>query len=216
MRKIPLTAEVNNCCCCSALLLFFSTSLNIFLSPRLVHRPGSFVITFPNAYHAGFNAGFNCAEAVNFAPPDWIPYGSQVLQKYRSQGKPLTISHDQLLVTLVQAAPLVANAKAKRALRDAAEGGVSALGKCDVAYEGGGHRDESSYDPDGLDGWMRRWDDGVSLSDVSEKAVLLAVAELKIRVEEEAARRGRVKELGVYLVGIVEGCHSWTTHTSFS
>lgn len=143
---------------------------------RLVHKEGSFVITFPNAYHAGFNTGeahlqpprplwslsfytlsathqakkhaearmrevvpfnnsfscpglrvrmrmteigmccgpgFNCAEAVNFGPPDWLPWGTYVADKYRREGRSATLSHDALLIALVAAAPDV-SARLKR------------------------------------------------------------------------------------------------------
>ena len=42
---------------------------------QVKHNPGEFVILNAGAYHAGFNQGFNCAEAVNFATEDWIPLG---------------------------------------------------------------------------------------------------------------------------------------------
>ena len=38
-------------------------------------EPGEFVVLNAAAYHAGFNCGFNCAEAVNFAMPEWLTAG---------------------------------------------------------------------------------------------------------------------------------------------
>ncbi|KAG4167000.1 hypothetical protein ERO13_A13G167600v2 [Gossypium hirsutum] len=46
---------------------------------RCVQNAGEFVLTFPRAFHAGFNSGFNCAEAVNV-------------------GRKTSISHDKLLL----------------------------------------------------------------------------------------------------------------------
>ncbi|XP_076969324.1 lysine-specific demethylase 4D [Tamandua tetradactyla] len=42
---------------------------------RITQEAGEFMVTFPYGYHAGFNHGFNCAEAINFATPRWIDYG---------------------------------------------------------------------------------------------------------------------------------------------
>jgi histone demethylase JARID1 len=65
----------------------------------LDQRPGDFVITFPRAYHAGFNHGVNCAEAVNFAPADWLPFGQDCVRIYSEYHKNPVFSHDELIVT---------------------------------------------------------------------------------------------------------------------
>ncbi|XVF42295.1 hypothetical protein PTKIN_Ptkin01aG0349800 [Pterospermum kingtungense] len=65
---------------------------------RCVQSAGEFVLTFPRAYHAGFNCGFNCAEAVNVAPVDWLPHGQNAIEQYREQGRKTSISHDKLLL----------------------------------------------------------------------------------------------------------------------
>ncbi|KAF9960067.1 hypothetical protein BGZ72_008025 [Mortierella alpina] len=65
----------------------------------LDQRPGQFVVTFPQAYHAGFNHGFNFAEAVNFAPSDWCHFGVDCAQRYKEHRKHPVFSHDELIIT---------------------------------------------------------------------------------------------------------------------
>eukprot|EP00003_Mantamonas_plastica_P031410 TRINITY_DN8160_c0_g1_i1.p1 TRINITY_DN8160_c0_g1~~TRINITY_DN8160_c0_g1_i1.p1 ORF type:complete len:463 (-),score=137.30 TRINITY_DN8160_c0_g1_i1:247-1635(-) len=71
---------------------------------RIVQEPGDFVITFPRAYHAGFNTGFNCAEAVNFALFNWLEFGQLALKRYRFSRFPI-FSHAEMLVKLALADP---------------------------------------------------------------------------------------------------------------
>jgi histone demethylase JARID1 len=64
----------------------------------LDQRAGEFVITFPQAYHAGFNHGFNLNEAVNFAPSDWEPFGEHGVQRLQDYRRQPCFSHDELLM----------------------------------------------------------------------------------------------------------------------
>ncbi|KAK6916872.1 JmjN domain, partial [Dillenia turbinata] len=65
---------------------------------RSVQHSGEFVLTFPRAYHSGFNCGFNCAEAVNVAPIDWLTHGQSAVELYSKQHRKTSLSHDKLLL----------------------------------------------------------------------------------------------------------------------
>jgi|LauGreDrversion4_2_1035121.scaffolds.fasta_scaffold399006_1 hypothetical protein len=45
---------------------------------KSIHKEGEFMISRCAGYHAGFNFGFNIAEAVNFALPDWLKLADTV------------------------------------------------------------------------------------------------------------------------------------------
>lgn len=74
-------------------------------------RAGQFVITFPQAYHAGFNHGFNFNEAVNFAPTDWEPWGAMGVERLRAFRRHPCFSHDELLLTAAAGDVSIATAK---------------------------------------------------------------------------------------------------------
>ncbi|XP_042375263.1 lysine-specific demethylase JMJ18-like isoform X1 [Zingiber officinale] len=88
---------------------------------RAIQKSGEFVLTFPRAYHSGFNCGFNCAEAVNVAPADWLPHGQCAVELYSEQHRKTSLSHDKLLLGVAWEAvkeklgesPMYTNAKFK-------------------------------------------------------------------------------------------------------
>ncbi|XP_038680297.1 lysine-specific demethylase JMJ706-like isoform X2 [Tripterygium wilfordii] len=64
---------------------------------KAVQKPGEFIITFPQAYHAGFSHGFNCGEAVNFAIDDWFPLGAVASRRYAFINRMPLLPHEELL-----------------------------------------------------------------------------------------------------------------------
>jgi histone demethylase JARID1 len=52
----------------------------------------------------------NLNEAVNFALPDWLPFGRDCVQRYREHRKLPVFSHDELLVTITQQSQSISTA----------------------------------------------------------------------------------------------------------
>lgn len=85
---------------------------------RTDQQAGEFVVTFPRAYHAGFNQGFNFAEAVNFAPADWIRKGRDCVEHYGLQRRLCVFSHDELILHMAQKTDKLTKEVAEAALND--------------------------------------------------------------------------------------------------
>lgn len=47
-------------------------------------------------------AGLNCAEAVNFAPADWLPHGGYGAELYQLYRKAAVLSHEELLCVVAK------------------------------------------------------------------------------------------------------------------
>jgi histone demethylase JARID1 len=75
----------------------------------------TFVVTFPQAYHAGFSHGFNVCEAVNFIPRSALPHLLLASSNYRRTRRVSVFPVDWLLLTNPRApecqAPLEARLK---------------------------------------------------------------------------------------------------------
>lgn len=85
---------------------------------RTDQHAGEFVITFPRAYHAGFNQGYNFAEAVNFAPADWLKAGRECIAHYSSLRRQCVFSHDELVCEMAVRAEALTAGEALAAHRD--------------------------------------------------------------------------------------------------
>jgi len=68
----------------------------------LEQYPGEYIITFPGCYYATFNCGMNCTERVNFAPADWLSFGSSCVERNRLLGKRSMFSHERLLCNIAE------------------------------------------------------------------------------------------------------------------
>lgn len=71
---------------------------------RAVQRPNEFIVTFPEAYHSGFNTGLNLAEAVNVAFASWLPHGVAACKNYAQVRRPSVLCLKELALRILMTA----------------------------------------------------------------------------------------------------------------
>lgn len=69
---------------------------------KIVQKPGEFIILRTKAYHAGFNSGYNIAEAVNFALFDWIASVSNKVEFCHCINDSVKINMSSFCETLIE------------------------------------------------------------------------------------------------------------------
>lgn len=70
----------------------------------LTQEAGTFVITFPNAYHAAVDLGNNCSEEVSVAPADWLRFGALSTSRYRNFRRPCAFSQEEMITRAAELA----------------------------------------------------------------------------------------------------------------
>ncbi|CAK91109.1 unnamed protein product (macronuclear) [Paramecium tetraurelia] len=68
---------------------------------RTEQHPGELIITLGATYHAGFSHGFNCSEAVNIAPSQWLDEYDRASAEYRMDGNLKKVIFDLNCLRLV-------------------------------------------------------------------------------------------------------------------
>ncbi|CBZ54889.1 hypothetical protein NCLIV_053150 [Neospora caninum Liverpool] len=74
--------------------LFVENRIPIY---RAEQKTNEFLMLWPRTFHAGFNTGFNCNEACNFAPASWLPWGRKSVSSYRNVRSTCIPFHQLLL-----------------------------------------------------------------------------------------------------------------------
>jgi hypothetical protein len=69
---------------------------------KVVQRNRDFIFTFNGAYHSGFSHGFSVSESVNFALPDWLPWGRISVDLYTRVLRIPVIPYQEVIVRAAQ------------------------------------------------------------------------------------------------------------------